>query len=169
MIEIEVIKFNYRSRWWFQIIPTWGNDRIWRCFSARSQLSLFFLGKLCRFPRWFKTHISSEKDGTPCCKLSWSWKIHHFDGIYQERWWDFPWHLLVYRSVCSVFHSEHQCLLHPGGFSLTELSSLVIPSSWRTGGGNSNIFHFHPGFLGRWSNLTCAYFSELAESIWKKV
>ena len=28
-IEIEVIKFDYRSRWWFQIIPTWGNDPIW--------------------------------------------------------------------------------------------------------------------------------------------
>ena len=27
------------------------------------------------------------------------------------------------------------------------------------GGGNSNIFIFHPKDLGKWSNLTCAYFS----------
>ena len=43
------------------------------------------------------------------------------------------------------------------------------PNSWRTGGGNSNIFHFHPDFFGEMIQFDeRAYFLELVESIWKK-
>ena len=37
----------------------------------------------------------------------------------------------------------------------------AVPKIWqKLGGGNSNIFLFSPRTLGRWSNLTIAYFSE---------
>ena len=38
----------------------------------------------------------------PSGKLTWPWKIHHFDGIYQERW-GFSWAMLVYQRVLVIF------------------------------------------------------------------
>ena len=37
----------------------------------------------------------------PSCKLTKPWKIHHFDGIYQERW-GFSWAMLVYQRVRKI-------------------------------------------------------------------
>ena len=39
-----------------------------------------------------------EASDLPSCKLTWPWKIHHFDGIYQEKW-GFSWAMLVYQRV----------------------------------------------------------------------
>ena len=38
----------------------------------------------------------------PYREPTWPWKIHHFDGIYQERWW-FSWAMLVSGSVCTIW------------------------------------------------------------------
>ena len=40
---------------------------------------------------------------------------------------------------------------------ISQLDSTVVSL---LGGGNSNIFYFHPETLGRWSQLTVAYFSD---------
>ena len=37
---------------------------------------------------------------------------------------------------------------------------VIMRQLWWLGGGNSNIFYFHPEKLGKWSILTSAYFSD---------
>ena len=47
----------------------------------------------------------------------------------------------------------HSYYLHQGLTRFERVRDEVL------GGGNSNIFYFHPEHLGKRSNLTCAYFS----------
>ena len=51
--------------------------------------------------RWFSERTSriSVLDTLPETNKS-PWKIHHFDGIYQEKWWIFMGELLVSGRVC---------------------------------------------------------------------
>ena len=50
----------------------------------------------------------------PSVKLTQPWKIHHFDGIYQERWW-FSWAMLVSGSAfgCFMMFSGEKVMENP--------------------------------------------------------
>ena len=50
----------------------------------------------------------------------------------------------------SPLHPQHPCI---------RLGMRDYHRNAKLGGGNSNIFYFHPETLGKWSNLTVAYFS----------
>ena len=52
----------------------------------------------------------------PSCKLTWPWKIHHFDGIYQERW-GFSWAMLVYQRVPGEMIQSDEHIFQMGWFN----------------------------------------------------